>query len=419
MLSANLFNPKLLIIVATNVSLFNLPFSFRYFENIAKSISPSTRFPFSSTCKAPKTCKTFQATEGTPSAHNFNQNIVKASALKSEATCDSLAVYYKSCDCGQISDTETFTRGNKKPHSYTYETVKEEALYSKATCRRPALYYYSCVCGEVGTEEIFEYGDPTHYYSEEIVKDDALKTQGEGTTLSVYYKSCVCGLVSETETFEVKTMVGKNIIVFGDTYSSYHSTLPTEGWYRVYYDGTNILNSADQMWFNLLVKERGGNIVRNDSSSGSTIGYTGYSGGDNSNSALSFIFRLENLISKGFFEENKIDVVYVLGGTNDSWCGAPLGEDMFSGWTKQDLFSVRPAICYFYCRLREVLPTAEIYGIANHINMKQEVIDSIVNACNYVNGKPVTLSNIQVTSSHPNELGMISIKNQILEVFDR
>ena len=357
------------------------------------------------TCKAPKTCKTCQTTEGTAKEHSFTENIVKTSALKSEATCSSQAVYYKSCSCGAVGNTETFTRGNKKPHSYTYETVKEEALHSKATCTRPALYYYSCVCGAVGTEEIFEYGDPTHYYTEEVVKADALKTQGEGKTLSVYYKSCVCGLVSETETFEVKTMVGKNILIFGDSYSSYVGTIP-DG-YRVYYSGTNILNSPDQMWWSLLTQERGGTVVRNDSSSGSTINTAGYQ---------PFINRLNKLYSDGFFTENKIDYVFVLGGTNDNG-GHVLGEEMYSGWTDSDLNKVLPAICYFFSRIREILPDAEIYGITN-LRMKQELIDAIDHATAHVNGHFVGIK-VELQESHPTAVGMQQIKDEILKVFDR
>ncbi len=356
------------------------------------------------TCKAPKTCKNCQATEGTQLSHTF-ENIVKSQALKSAATCSSPAIYYKSCACGTISDTETFTRGNTLPHNYNQEIVKDEAIKVKATCTTPALYYFSCECGAFGGDDVFEYGDIAHYYDKEVVKADALKTQGEGDELSVYYKSCVCGLVSETETFEVKTMVGKNILIFGDSYSSYVGTIP-DG-YRVYYSGTNILNSPDQMWWSLLVQERGGTVVRNDSSSGSTINKGGYH---------PFINRLNKLYDEGFFEENQIDYVFVLGGTNDNG-GHVLGEEMYSGWTDSDLNKVLPAICYFFSRIREILPNAEIYGITN-LRMKQELIDAIDHATAHVNGHFVGIK-VELESSHPTAVGMQQIKDEILKVFDK
>ena len=49
--SAYLFNPKLLITVATIVFLFNFPFCFKYLEIIAINLSPSISSPFSSTAR--------------------------------------------------------------------------------------------------------------------------------------------------------------------------------------------------------------------------------------------------------------------------------------------------------------------------------------------------------------------------------
>ena len=88
-------------------------------------------------------------------------------------------------------------------------------------------------------------------------------------------------------------------------------------------------------------------------------------------------------------------------------------------WTKEDLYNVLPAVCYFFIRLREVLPNAEIYGIANHLRMKQEIINAISHVCGYIGGKAVILQNIETESSHPSIKGMIQIKNQVLDVFDQ
>ncbi|MBR6736804.1 MAG: hypothetical protein IKL82_00355 [Clostridia bacterium] len=304
-------------------------------------------------------------------------------------------------------------------HSYTEEIVMPAALKTPATCTQLAIYYKSCACGKVGNDDTFEGGKlDEHYYVCEVVNDETLKTQGTDTTPSVFYRSCVCGKViaDDTNTFELeKTMLGKNVLIFGDSYSSYIGTIPEPNY--PYYKGDNILSSPDQMWWSLLVKERGGNIVRNDSSSGSTIGYTGYYGTDYYNTQSSFISRLEKLIENGFFEDNPIDVVYVFGGTNDSWCGADLGEEMYENWTKEDLYNVLPAICYFYSRLREILPNAEIYGLAN-CGLQEEIITAIDNACKTVNAKSVILENIDTQNSHPTELGMQQIKNQVIQVFD-
>ena len=144
----------------------------------------------SATCTAPKTCSRCSATEGTALAHTYDQEIVKAEALKSAATCTSAAVYYKSCSCGAISTNEAdgFTNGDPLPHTYDQEIVKAEALKSAATCTSAAVYYKSCSCGEVSTSnaETFTSGDPLpHSYTEEVVSEAALKSAATCTSAAV------------------------------------------------------------------------------------------------------------------------------------------------------------------------------------------------------------------------------------------
>ena len=45
--------------------------------------------------------------------HNFNQEVVASSYLKTPATTTARAVYYKSCECGKAGTTETFESGKK------------------------------------------------------------------------------------------------------------------------------------------------------------------------------------------------------------------------------------------------------------------------------------------------------------------
>lgn len=214
----------------------------------------------------------------------------------------------------------------------------------------------------------------------------------------------------------------KNIMIFGDSYSTFTGCIP-EG-YAAYYTGKRTsaddspdVPSADHTWWGLLVKETGANLVRNDSWSGSTIGYTGYGGKDTS-ATSSFIYRLEKLASEGFFEKNEIDTVFVFGGTNDSWSDAPLGEEMTEGWKREDLFNVLPAVHYFFKKLREALPNAKIYGIGNS-GIKGVIVDAIVHACERVGAKAIVLTDaVDKKSGHPTVQGMIDIKDQVLAALD-
>ena len=155
--------------------------------------------------------------------HAFTVSKVDPKYLVSAADCDSKAVYYKSCACGE-KGSETFESGEalghkwstdyssdgtqhwhectvegcgatdtkenhsggtatetseavcekcgqaygeKLPHTHVYDQEKVEAKYlvSEADCDSKAVYNKSCACGEKGSET-FTYGDPLgHSYS--------------------------------------------------------------------------------------------------------------------------------------------------------------------------------------------------------------------------------------------------------------
>ena len=140
-----------------------------------------------------------------------------------------------------------------------------------------------------------------------------------------------------------------NIFILGDSYSTFKGHIP-EGfssyysengpWYLVAHPNEaqpseRDVRTVEQTWWYPLAKEHG-ELILNCSWSGTTICNTGYDGCDNSK--VSFIARLEKLLDEGFFKENKIDTIFLFGGTNDSWSNAPLGEKIHTGHTKEDLY---------------------------------------------------------------------------------
>ena len=196
-------------------------------------------------------------------------------------------------------------------------------------------------------------------------------------------------------------------MIFGDSYSTYEGHIPAG--YAVYYSGHRVaepdVSDVKLTWWGRLIAETNSNLVQNNSWSGSTIGYTGYNNSDCSHSS-SFIYRFEKLLAEGFFETNKIDILFVFGGTNDSWSNAPLGESDKEAIEENDLFCVLPAIKHFIARLADKLPDTKLVIIGN--------CDALALAAERAGASYVGLSGVDKINGHPTELGMEQIKDQIL-----
>ena len=205
----------------------------------------------------------------------------------------------------------------------------------------------------------------------------------------------------------------KNVIIFGDSYSTFDDFVP-EG-YAVYYHTTpraeTDVTKVTQTWWYPLCEELSLNLVRNDSWSGSPVSFTGWDLVDCSETS-SFIRRLEKLTDEGFFEENKIDVVFAFGATNDSWCGAPLGELKLDNISREELYSVCPAVAYFIKKLSETFPSADVNYIMN-TGLRDEISQAIRAACEKYGVRCIELHDIDKQCGHPTIAGMKSIKEQV------
>ena len=208
----------------------------------------------------------------------------------------------------------------------------------------------------------------------------------------------------------------KNVFIMGDSYSTYKDYIPNG--YPFYYCKEGRENSPlvtkmnlEQTWWMQVLNNLKGNLVLNDSWSGSTVCHTRYDGEDCSKTS-SFIFRFNKMREQGFFKNNKIDTVLIFGGTNDNWANSPLGEPKFSNITEKDMFNVLPAFCYLSRELRKELPNAEICFILN-TDFKKEMVDCILDCAKKYNLITVQLKDIEKDFRHPNVLGMKSIADQV------
>lgn len=202
-----------------------------------------------------------------------------------------------------------------------------------------------------------------------------------------------------------------NVFIIGDSYSTYEGYIP-EGYHFYYSDERKenpIVKGVEKTWWNMLANENNLNIILNDSFSGSTICNTVRETYDVESS---FVSRIDKYIAKNFFIENKIDTMFIFGGTNDSWIDAPIGNLKYSDWTDDELKCVLPAFCYLTNRAKEVVE--DVIVIIN-TDLKEEITNGFIEACEKNEVKYLYLKEIDKENGHPTELGMKQISEQVTE----
>jgi len=212
-----------------------------------------------------------------------------------------------------------------------------------------------------------------------------------------------------------------NLFILGDSYSTFEGYIPKG--YAPYYcpaypegEDRSDVKQVEHTWWYQFVQESGAHLVRNCSYSGTTICHTGYGGADCSDK--SFIARLDRLLEEGFFEENPIDTFIVFGGTNDSWADAPIGAPKYSDWTREELYSVLPAIGYLMQRIRSCIPQARAICVIN-TELKDVISEELQAACARTGIETIVLENITKVSGHPTIRGMREIADQILRYLEQ
>lgn len=207
----------------------------------------------------------------------------------------------------------------------------------------------------------------------------------------------------------------KNIFILGDSYSTFAGYNP-EG-YAVYYDGNVAgVRSVDQTWWHILSEKIGGRVIRNCSFSGTTIcntGYGGYCPGE------SFICRFDRLAEAGFFRENHVDELFILGGTNDTWVPSPVGSLKYDGWTEDDLKAALPAFCYLLHRVKECVPDARVVNILNDVVIGSLLAEGYREASAHYGADLVELGDFEMEDGHPTAAGMAEIAEKVAAVIEK
>lgn len=198
----------------------------------------------------------------------------------------------------------------------------------------------------------------------------------------------------------------KKVIVFGDSYSTFKGCVP-EGystWYStVPVERTDVFD-ADSTWWRIFCAEKGYDLIMNSSYSGSCVCTTGYEGKYQSEA---FVNRVKTDIP------GPADLFLIFGGTNDCWCGSPVGKVVAPWrWDKADLSQSIPAMCYMIGYLKENCPQAQIVVI-NNSEICAELVEGYAAAAKLYGVDCIQLYGIDKKADHPSKLGMRQIAHQL------
>ena len=207
-----------------------------------------------------------------------------------------------------------------------------------------------------------------------------------------------------------------NVLVLGDSYSTFEGHIP-DG-YAAYYSKKSKsfgVTSHKKTWWYMLVERTGSSLLLNSSYSGSTLCHTGYYGADCSD--ISFAARADKLIECGFFSDNEVNTLIILGGLNDYWAESPRGEIKYEGFEKEDVYSVYPAFAYMLSRVKEASPETRIIYIAEEY-LPDDMKADMCEICTHYGAETVEIHGISKIDGHPDKEGMKSIAEQIIEYLE-
>ena len=209
----------------------------------------------------------------------------------------------------------------------------------------------------------------------------------------------------------VSAQSSKSVSILGDSYSTYQDYLQPDTNAVWYWDSPEAQNtdvhSVRETWWHQFIKKNGYRLCVNNSFSGSTICNSGYKRDipDYADySDRSFVTRMKNLGCP--------DIIFVFGGTNDSWAGSPIGEYKYAGWMPEDLDAFRPAMAMMLSVMVDYYPNVEIYFLLND-GLKEEINESVKTICAYYQIPCIELKEIDKINGHPSIKGMKQICEQI------
>ncbi len=201
------------------------------------------------------------------------------------------------------------------------------------------------------------------------------------------------------------------VTIFGDSYSTFEGWLEpatNEPWYwsenSPYRDKNNDVTKVEQTWWWQVIDQMGWKLEKNNSYSGSTVGYYGY---QNENyQPRSFNTRAGDL--------GEPDIILSCCITNDSWTGETVGKYKYANWDENDMWYFRPAMARLCSTLKQNYPLAKIYFILN-TDLKPEHAESMRVICRHYGLPLIELHDIDKQDGHPSQKGMKAFAQQVID----
>lgn len=213
------------------------------------------------------------------------------------------------------------------------------------------------------------------------------------------------------------------ISILGDSYSTYEGYLTpdtNEIWYykpeNPNLHKNNNVRAVEQTWWHQVIQNMNGVLEVNNAFSGATICRTGYSKGPEPRVPLDGLTEHRDYTNRSFINRsNRLgnpDIILICGATNDSWCGAPIGDYIYGNQTTEQLYYFRPAMAKLLADLRANYPTAQLLFILN-TELKEVINESVHTICNHYNVDCLDLKDIDKQGGHPSIEGMKAIADQV------
>lgn len=204
----------------------------------------------------------------------------------------------------------------------------------------------------------------------------------------------------------VTGQVRPTVSILGDSYSTFEGFIPegNEIWYFASPQKRTDVTRVEETWWWQVVKNGGYKLGINESWSGATVCNTGYNDGDYTN--RSFVTRSTRLGTP--------DIILICGGTNDSWCGARVGDYQYDNWKRADLYFFRPAMAKLLYNMQVHYPNAKVYFILNS-ELRKDINESVETICKHYGVPLIKLHDIEKKNGHPSVKGMADFAAQVLQ----